>query len=148
MPNCSELNLIFLINEAQSSLLNVLHNFKTFCVKEEFVLIWAASTMQCGDTIPITWNYWSGSEKGLRRDSSPQVAPPYDLKSNAVPIQLQPMLREQGEILLIIPNRKMQDVPCIAVLIESSKSAPSMFWSALAEPLYLSDEKSTTVEQW
>ena len=40
--------------DTQLSLLKVLHNFKTFCMKK-IVPIWVTSTMQCGHTIHIKW---------------------------------------------------------------------------------------------
>ena len=45
----------FLSNKTQSSLLKVLYRSKTIRAQEEFVPIRAASTMQCGHTIHITW---------------------------------------------------------------------------------------------
>ena len=45
----------FLTNETQLSLLKVLYRSKTIRAQEEFVPAGAASTMQCGYTIHITW---------------------------------------------------------------------------------------------
>ena len=43
------------MNETIWSLNKVLYNSKTFRTQEKFLPIWAASTMQCGRMIHITW---------------------------------------------------------------------------------------------
>ena len=84
------------------------HNTQDF-VDNNYLAYYAVSLYHWSSLgIAYNWdknNCWNGSGNRLPVGSNPQVAPHYHLWSKALLIELQPLLREQGEILSIIPNR-------------------------------------------